>query len=185
MLNQREINISGEKFVLQQFQTTKALKYGVAVGKIVGAVLAGGFAGDLPEDDQGDLLDDLDVSKMIEALISNLHEDRTPALIKSMLRDSLSLYTYNGELLTEWNEVWFETRFAGKLGDLMQLLTAIFEDNYGEAIEVAKKKFRARGGGTHEKSSDSSAPENGGSPREDPESPTSFFDPSVPDTARS
>lgn len=191
MLDQRDIEIGGEKFVIGKLPTSDALKYGIILGRIVGSVLAGGLegrdlGGEEPEEDEEpgegpeedeegkldfDLADQMDVSKMIEALMVHMDERKVPALIQKLVEKSVALPKYSPE--------WYETRFAGKLPDLLELLTAIFEDNFGGVIEAGKKKFQGFGQTTGEKSSDISTVGNGSNPTPEEESHPSFFDPSA------
>ena len=96
MLTQRTIAVGEDDFTLLQFPTTKALKYGISIGKIAGAMLAGGLDADLAGEAEDDLLAGLDAGKMVEGLLSQIDEERTPKLIKAMLRDALAAYTVKG-----------------------------------------------------------------------------------------
>lgn len=190
MLDQRDIEIGGEKFVIGKLPTSDALKYGIILGRIIGSVLAGGLEGmnlddlDDSEPEEGeegeldfDLADHMDPSKMIEALLTHMDERKVPALIQELVEKSVALPKYSTE--------WYDTRFAGKLPDLLELLTAIFEDNFGGVIEAGKKKFQEFGRTTPEKFSDISTEGNGSNPTPEEESPPSFFDPSEKNIANS
>ncbi len=168
MIKEKEFEIGGEKFTIQQFHTTDALKYGVKISKIIGAALAAGLKDD---DDAGDILDMLDVGGMVEGFMSQIDEIETPALIKELLQKSLvshqiwSVKANAKVYVTEWDDAWYETRFAGAMGDLLELLAAIFEMNFLHAIEAAKKKMEAR-----RKSSLKSSGSGDGEPKEETES---------------
>ncbi len=174
MLEQTTIQVGDDEFVLEQFPSTPGLKYGIKVGRIFGTMLAGGFDNDIQEG--GDLLDQLDISKMITGLLSQLHDDETPRLIKAMIRDSIKK--------PHWSDEWYEDRFAGRFGDMAQVLMVILMDNFGDVLEIAKKKFQAARPPTPPKSSAPSTGENGGSPQDQAESTGSFFDQSPQGFAR-
>ncbi len=176
MLSQRQISVGADDFTLTQFPTTKALRYGIALGKIAGAMLADGLDTDLAEDAQDDVLAGLDAGGMVRGLLSQIDEQKTPELIKSMLRDALVTYTFQGKTRTEWDDQWYENRFAGALDELVELLTAVFEDNFVAVIDVVKKKV----GMSRVTSVQSSESDNGASPKAletepDAESTPSFF----------
>ena len=165
MLEQTTIKVGDDEFVLQQFSTTVGLRYAVQVGRIFGTMIAGGFEG--VEIVEGkDIAEQRDPSKMITGLLSQLHDERTPKLIKSMLKDAL--------VKPNWDDTWFETRFAGKLGDLTELLMVVLMDNFGDVMEVAQKKFTAALPPTPPKSSEHGTGQNGKSPA-DPQVFIDFF----------
>ena len=184
-LDQRNIEIGGEQFVIGKLPTSDALRFGVIIGRIFGSVISGGLEDDLNDDQEDqedetvvvDLFAKMNVSRMIDGLMGHMDERKVPALIKEMV--SKTIY------LPKYSEPWYESRFAGNLDDLMELLTAIFEDNFGGAIETAKKKFQGLGQTTSEKSLELQAGENGTSPTEPEASPESFFDPSAQNIAHS
>ncbi len=180
-LAQRDIEIGGETFVIGKLPTSDALRFGVILGRIFGSVIAGGLSkgidpgmapeeGAEEEEEFIDILEQMDIGKMVEGLMVHMDERKIPRLIQEMVEKSVHLPKYS--------EVWYETRFAGELGDLIELLTAIFEDNFGGAIETAKKKFPEFGRTISERFSDSSEGANGSSPNPEEESQPSFFDPS-------
>lgn len=172
MLENKTITIGGDDFVLEQLPTTPALKYAIALGKIFGTMLAGGF--DIENfDEEKDTFDQLNASKMVTGLLSQLDAEKTPELIKSMIRDSL--------LSPKWSNDWYERRFSGELADLTQLLTHILQDNFGDVLEIAKKKLQAVPI-TRPKSSDSGTEQNGAPQTDAPESTGSSSEQSQPDT---
>ena len=172
MLEQKTITVGGDDFVLEQLPTTPALKYAIALGKIFGTMLAGGF--DIPDfDEDKDTFDQLNAPKMITGLLSQLDAEKTPELIKSMIRDSLKD--------PKWSNDWYERRFSGELGDLTKLLTHILQDNFGDVLEIAKKKLQEVPI-TRPKSSDSGTEQNGAPRTDAPESTGSHSEPSQPDT---
>ena len=172
MLEQKTITIGGDDFVLEQLPTTPALKYAIALGKIFGTMLAGGF--DIENfDEEKDTFDQLNASKMVTGLLSQLDAEKTPELIKSMIKDSLKE--------PKWSNDWYERRFSGELGDLTKLLTHILQDNFGDVLEIAKKKLQAVPI-TRPKSSDSGTEQNGGSLIVPAASTGSSSEPSQPDT---
>lgn len=193
MLDQRDIEIGGERFRIGKLPTSEALKFGIIFGRIAGSILAGGLERDFKnldsdpeEEEEGakddenvkfDLMDQLDISRMIEGLMEHMDERKVPALIQDLVEKSVALPKYS--------LVWFDTRFAGKLDELLELLTEIFTDNFGGVIETAKKKFQESGQTTSGKSSDTSEEGNGTSPTMEEESDPSFFDQSRQNTARS
>lgn len=176
MLSQRTIVVGGDEFILSQYPTTPAIKYGVSISKIIGSMLAGGLAGDGTLQGEGEFSmtneDDMDLSGMVTGLLTQIDEERTPELIKSMLKDAIVCYTWDGKQCTAWNEEWYETRFAGALEDIVELLVYIIEDNFLEAVLTAKKKMP---GGGSKKLLAVSAPANG-SAQNEPEYPESFFE---------
>ena len=174
MLSQRTIVVGGDEFVLNQYPTTVALKFGISISKIVGSMVAGGFAGDNNLQGEGEFSidDDMDISGMVTGLLSQIDETRTPELIKSMLKSAIVQYKWDGKLHTVWLDDWYEARFAGALEDMVELLVAIIEDNFLQAIQVAKKKFAGIGS---KKSSEQSTPANGSAQNEQ-ESQKSFFE---------
>ncbi len=172
MLENKTITIGGDDFVLEQLPATPGLKYAIQIGKIFGTMIAGGF--DIKDfDEKKDILKQLNYPKMITGLLSQLDDESTPKLIKSMIRDSL--------LSPKWSNDWYERRFSGELADLTQLLTHILQDNFGDVLEIAKKKFREVPI-TRQKSSEESTAVNGSSPSENAESTGSPSGPSQPDT---
>lgn len=170
MLTQRAVIFTADEITIQQYTTTKALRYGVAIGKVAGAMLAAGLEGDLKEPDdhdavegvvvEDDLLDKMNAGRMVEGLLSQIDDERTPALIKAMIQDAVVLYKWQGVMATTWSNEWFDDRFAGNLGDLFTLLSAIFDDNFGQAIQLIKKKM-PRTPRTSSKSSQSTTLDNG------------------------
>ena len=180
MLSQRTVTLGSEvpgtdEVTIRQFPTSLSLKYGMHIGKLAGAMLSHGLDGDLSQGPSDDILEDLNAGKMVEGLLTQIDEEKTPKLIKQMIRDAVVAYQVEGVNVTEWRDAWFEDRFAGCLGDLATLLVAIFEDNFGQAIDLVKKKMRARAG-TSEPSSPSPIPGNGTKPTGESESTHSFFD---------
>ncbi len=181
MREQRTVVAGEDEFTLQQYPTTKALKYGISIGKIVGAMAAGGLDGMEDGEPASDIFDAMDAGGMVKGLMSQLDVDVTPELIKSMLQDAIAAYTVDGKIKTEWSDPWYETRFAGRIGDLVTILMAIFEDNFIQAVDVVKKKVGAVRPTTSPKSS-ASIPENGSGqpiaqyPLPEAESTSSFFD---------
>ena len=172
MLEQKTITVGGDDFVLEQLPATPGLKYAIQIGKIFGTMIAGGF--DIKDfDEKKDILKQLNYPKMITGLLSQLDDESTPKLIKSMIRDSMKS--------PKFSDTWYETRFAGKFDDMMELVTEIIMINFGEALEVAKKKFREVPI-TRQKSSEESTAVNGSSPSENAESTGSPSGPSQPDT---
>lgn len=174
MLSQRTLTVGGDEFTLQQYPTTKALSYGIAIGKIAGAMLSGGLDGDIDGDGGDDLFSILDAGGMVNGLLSQIDQVKTPELIKSLLKDAIATYQFNGETKTHWDDNWYEARFAGALNDLIVLLMAVFEDNFLDAIDVVKKKVRSMETPTREKSSASKTGGNGVA-RPKQESTGSFF----------
>lgn len=179
MLSQRTVTLGNEvpgtdEVTIRQYPTSKSLKYGTSIGKIAGAMLASGLEGGLSEAAEDDILAGMNAGKLVEGLLSQIDEQRTPKLILAMVRDAVVVYQVEGKNVTEWRDAWYEDRFAGALGDLVTLLVAIFEDNFGQAIEVVKKKVRARAG-TSGASSQSTILSNGTEPTGEPESTPSFF----------
>ena len=173
MLEQTTIKVGDDEFVLQQFSTTVGLRYAVQVGRIFGTMIAGGFEG--VEIVEGkDIAEQLDITKMITGLLSQLHDERTPELIKSMLKDAIKTYQVKGVTKTAWDNAWYETRFAGKLGGLTELLMVVLMDNFGDVMEVAQKKFTAALPPTPPKSSEHGTGQNGKSPA-DPQVFIDFF----------
>ena len=192
MLTQRAVIFTADEITIQQYTTTKALRYGTTIGKLAGAMLAAGLEGDLKEPDENDavegvvveddLLDKMNAGKMIEGLLTQVDDEATPELIKSMLKDAVVLYKWQGVMATKWSDEWFDDRFAGNLGDLFTLLMAIFEDNFGQAIALIKKKM-PQGRRTSSRSSASTILDNGTGEQAEAasrapvqESPSSFFD---------
>lgn len=176
MLSQRTITVGGDEFVLQQFPATTALRYGIAVGKMVGSMLAGGLDGEgaLGGDGEFNVGDDLNLGGIVRGLLGQLDEVRTPELIKNMLKDAIAAYTFEGQQFTAMTDDWYEARFAGALEDIVELLAAIVEDNFLKAILAAKKKMPQAFSGT---SSDAQAGTNGSAPKSATESTDSFFGP--------
>lgn len=185
MLDQHDVEIGGERFVVGKMSTSDALRFGVILGRIFGSVMAGGLdrgvdLGDDPEEPEEDdvtidLAEQMNIGKMIEGLMVHMDERKVPALIQELVQKSVALPKFSPE--------WYDTRFAGKLDQLLDLLTVIFEDNFGGAIETARKKFEGFGLTTSPKFSDHSTGGNGLDPTPEKESPASFFDQSEPDTA--
>lgn len=140
MLSQRQVSVGADDFTLQQYPTTKALSYGIAIGKIAGAMLADGLDPDLSEAAQDDILAGLDSGGMVRGLLSQIDQEKTPQLIKSMLRDAIVAYTVEGTTRTAWDDAWYEARFGGALDDLVELLMAVFEDNFVDVVALVKKK---------------------------------------------
>lgn len=175
MLSQKTIEIGGDTFILQQFPTTQALEFGVAVGKIVGSMMAGGLDGDgnLEGEGEFDFQTDMDVSGMIRGIMSALN-DETPLLIKRMTMAAIASWSHDGESMPGMTETWYESRFAGALEDLVEILTVIVEDNFVAAILAAKKKA---GANISAPSSAPSARANGSGQAMLEESPDSFFAP--------
>ena len=177
MLDQTTIKLGDDEFVLMQFPTSVALKYAVQVGRIFGTMIAGGFDG-VDLDDSQDIMDQLDISKMLTGLLSQMHDERTPALIKNMLKDSIVKYVNEeGLTTTAWDNAWYESRFAGKLGDMAQLLMVVLTENFADVLTIAKKKFKSARPPTQSKSLGDGTGANGSHPGEEPESTGSFFGP--------
>ena len=175
MLTQRQISVGADDFTLTQFPTTKALSYGIAIGKIAGAMLADGLD-KMAEDVEGDFIGALDTGGMVRGLLSQLHQDKAPELSKNMLRDALVSYTVGGGTRTKWEDSWYENRFAGALDDLVELLSAVFEDNFVAVIDVVKKKAGvARTTPVRSSASDNGAVGAVPTPEASEESTTSFF----------
>lgn len=178
MLSNRQIEVGEDTFTLLQYPTSKALSYGISIGKIAGAMLAGGLDTDLDtEEDQNDPFGGLDAGKMVEGLLSQIDEARTPELIKAMLKDAITAYTVKGQTRTAWDDAWYEDRFAGALEDLVTVLVAIFQDNFVAVVEIVKKKA----GKARATRARSSASGNGAAPSPTPDSPPlestgSFFE---------
>lgn len=175
MLSQRSVTLGSDEVTIRQYPTSKSLKYGTHLGKIAGAMLAGGLDGDMSGEAEEDILAAMDAGKVVEGLLKQIDEERTPKLILDMVRDAVVAYQVEGKTVTDWRDAWYEDRFAGALGDLVTLLVAIFEDNFGQAIEVVKKKLGGRAGTTGQ-SSPSPTPSNGTKPTGEPASTLSFFE---------
>ncbi len=128
-LEQKTVSLSFGDVMIQQLGTSKAIKYSVAMSKVVG-----GMAHGVKTMGETNVLNwDVDVGKVVTGLVEQLDQDATPALLKSLVRDSL--------IQPQWNDTWFEATFSGSLDQLVELIKAILEFNYGGLVEHLRKKI--------------------------------------------
>jgi hypothetical protein len=120
---------------IQQLGTSKALRYSVHLGKWAAAAASG-------LEKQGQSFEDWNINfeKLTQAVISQLDDVATPKLLQELVRDSLIAPTFS--------ETWWESTFSGQLDQLMILLTAIFEHNWGSMGDYLGKTMQGVMGDT-------------------------------------
>lgn len=144
MIEQRQVVVGGEDFLLESLPATKALVLLAKVCKIIGGLGKG--VKDVPsgakstEDLKSQISEALHVGQMVEGFLEKLDPKEAPDLIRNILRDSLACKRDKYPHPKQWDD-WYENRFASRLGDIIQLLTHIFQLNYGDAASIVSEVF--------------------------------------------
>lgn len=125
MLNQKEITLHGEQFLLQTLPASK----GIEAAVVFSHIMAG--AADGVGETRGDFYDTpLNFGAMAAGIFKRLDSEGTPAFIKGIICQSVIDPPLDGEL--------YEIKFAGKFDLMCDLVVAILEHN--NLIDFLKKK---------------------------------------------
>ncbi len=135
MIAQKTVTIGEEAFRIESLPSTQALSLLAELAGIASGLGMG--IKDLPSsmDEVNEALaKTIDLGAMVQGLFAKIDPVKTPALIKRIIRDSLPI----------WNDKpgfddWYDDRFSRGVHDLMALLYAIFDWNYGDPLEWVKK----------------------------------------------
>lgn len=114
---------------IKQLPTSKALRYSVALGKIAVPIADSlGFT----DSGNGKAQISLDAVGIVHSLMGALDEEKTPALIRDLVRDSV--------IVPDWGDgTWYESRFGANFQELFKLVEEIIRFNYGGALELLGK----------------------------------------------
>lgn len=133
MLDQNDVQIGSDTLRIESLPATKALTLLAELTAIASGVGAG--ISDLPSS-LNEIEKAFNLGKMLEGLLSKIDPEKTPVLIKRIIRDSLPVW--NDQVPSAFDD-WYDNRFSRKLDDLGILLFAIFEWNFGDPVDWVKK----------------------------------------------
>ncbi len=129
MLEQKTVLIGDVEITIQQLGTSKALKHSIILGQLFGGVSQG-----IASQGKTTFQDwDIDFGRMIDGILSKLDSEKSPAWIKELIKESVIQPAYTQD--------WFDITFSGSLENLLELVKAILEQNYGGLFEYARKKI--------------------------------------------
>lgn len=125
MIQQKEITLDGDTYMITQFPATKGIKILKQIVKLVGPSFA-----ELSKASEGKAEADV-VSVALDKLFDNLDEVDVEALVKELVsgasKNSVS--------------VNFDMEFAGKYEKLFKLVREIVEFNYGSVFTLVGSGF--------------------------------------------
>lgn len=130
MLEQKSVSLGSGEIVIQQLGTTLALKHSVILGNLFGGAAQGVESYSTKIENWN-----INFGRIISGMIDQLDPEKSPAWIKELVQQSVIQPTFTDD--------WFDITFSGNLEELMELLKAILEFNYGGLIEYARKKIEA------------------------------------------
>ncbi len=140
MLAQSSYSIAGgEKnidIVVSQLPATIALRYSVAFGKIFSGALSGLIADSVKTSDWS-----IDIGAAVLGAMASVDEVATPKLLKNFIRESLVSPDFVSAGRSADFDLWFDSTFSGGLDELARLIKFIFDLNFNDSIERAKKKL--------------------------------------------
>lgn len=125
MLEQKEVTVHGEKFLIQTLPASKGLEAAVIFSQIMS-----GMADGIGET-KGDFFDtSINFGAIAAGIFKRLHHEKTPAFIKGLITQSVISPSLDGDL--------YEIKFAGKYEMMCDLVVEILEHN--NFIDLVKKK---------------------------------------------
>ena len=135
MLDQTTIKlgVSGHEteYVIQQLPSTRGMEVGIHLIKIITGAAEG--VGSIREGE--DFLNaEYNPAQMAAGLMKRIHEQGTPAFIKTLLKESLIIPDPVGDKYDEW----YESHFSANYDELFDLIAAIISHN--GYIDLIKKK---------------------------------------------
>lgn len=121
MLQKIERTIEDQAYETTQFAAMKGMRLAVKLAKTFGGGIGEAAAGGVES------VMDMDVAKVVQAIVANLDEESTPTLIL----DLLSTTSRNGVLL---NKEAIDKVYAANYGELFKALQFVLEVNFGGFI---------------------------------------------------
>ena len=136
MLEQRSVAFGDGEITIESLPATKSLELFAELMHIAGGLGQG--IKDVPStaEDLKKFGEMLDMGAMVQGLFERVDPEKTPALVKRIVKDSMP--KWRDKPSTEFED-WYEDRFSRGHADLVKLLYAIFEWNYGDPIAWIKK----------------------------------------------
>ena len=130
MLEQKTIQIGGTEILIQQLGTSLALKHSVILGQLFGGLSQG-----IESKGKDSVADwNIDFGKTVDGLLSRLDPEKSPVWIYELVQQSV--------IKPDFTDTWFQKTFSGELENLLLLLKAILEHNYGGLLEYVGKKIQ-------------------------------------------
>lgn len=117
MIEQKEVKINEDTYLLTQFGGMKGLKYGKRVGRILLPIMSVVFSGDGEEVSMG---------RVIDVVVDNLDELDEDLIVKLVTEG----VTKNGV------QIDFDKEFAGNYDTLVKLLQEIVQFNFQSLFQL-------------------------------------------------
>ena len=140
MIEAKVLKIGKDSFTINSLPATRALVIGAKLAKIVGGVGKG--VSDLTLNPK-EFAEAFHIGNMLQGVLQNIDADGAPELIRDIVRESLVVPQFEGEIDNIGPEQrfqeWYDNRFSKELNDLAVLLYEIFYHNYGDPVAYVKK----------------------------------------------
>lgn len=134
-IESKDITIGDVTYKIESLPATEGLKVLARITKLAGGV--GDGVRDIPETPE-EVSEVFDFGAMVQGVLERIDVDTTPTLIKNIIRQSLP--QHRGKKPVEF-DTWYEFEFSRNFMHQFELLVAIFEWNYGDALVWLKKTF--------------------------------------------
>lgn len=116
MIEQKEVTIKGDKYLITQFGGIKGIKLGKRVGRILLPILGAVYS------EEGE---EFNLSKLIDTVVENLDQ-----LDDQLIMELVSGVTKNGV------QIDFDKEFAGNYDTLFKLLQSVVEFNFQSLFQM-------------------------------------------------
>lgn len=124
MIEQKEVTIKGDKYLITQFGGIKGVKYGKRVAKIILPIMGVVFSG---EDE------DRNIGNIMNVVVDNIDQ-----LDEQLIQELLANVSKNGTSIN------FDAEFAGNYDTMFTLLQEVIEFNFQSLFQLGLEGSEAK-----------------------------------------